>query len=113
MAFAAAGGRQHDGLVDQGVLIDEVEKVFEQSRIRATVDRGCYHDDVSLLDRGQFPLYRVGQLRTPNRASELRGELTQFNQVLFTWDFAGDQVQQVLCQGGGFGGALQSAGNGY
>jgi hypothetical protein len=38
-------------------------------------------------------------LRAPDGASKLRGELTQFNQVLFARDFIGDQIQQVLCQG--------------
>jgi len=33
--------------------------------------------------------------------------------VLFARDIVGDQVQQVLCQGCRFRGALQSAGNCY
>ncbi|MNT02315.1 hypothetical protein D3C72_1368080 [compost metagenome] len=66
-----------------------------------------------MFDRAKFPLHRVGQVRTPDRACKLRGELTQFHQALFAGDFVGDQVEQVLCQGGGLGGALQSAGDCY
>ncbi|MNV69621.1 hypothetical protein D3C71_1625380 [compost metagenome] len=112
MAFAAAGGRQQDGLVDQGVLMKKIEEVLEQSRVGAPVDRSSHHQDVGLLDNAKFPLHRVGQLRTPNRASQLRGELAQFDQVWFAGDRVGDQVQQVLGQGRRLGGALQSAGNG-
>ncbi|MNR05146.1 hypothetical protein D3C85_1211580 [compost metagenome] len=99
MAFAAAGGRQQDGLVDQGVLMNEVEEVLEQPRVRASVDRGCHHQDVRLFDRAKLALHRVGQLRAPDGASKLRGQLTQFNQALFARNMVGDQIQQVLCQG--------------
>src|SRR2546427_1394158 len=39
MALTATGGRQQHGLVDQGVLVDEVEEVLEQSGVGATKDR--------------------------------------------------------------------------
>ena len=42
----------------------------------------------------------------------LRRELAQFHQALFARNFVGDQIRQMLCQGGRLGGALQSAGYG-
>ena len=111
MALAAAGGGQQHGLVDQGILMNEIEEVLEQSRVRAAEDRCCHHQDVGLLDRRKFPFHRLGQVGAPGRAGELRCELAQFDQAQFARDCVGDQVQQVLCQGGGLGRALQPAGN--
>ncbi|MNU89745.1 hypothetical protein D3C71_795940 [compost metagenome] len=113
MAFAATRGSQQDGLVDQGVLVNEVEEVLEQARVGAAEDRGCHHQDVSLLDRDKRLLHGVGQVGAPDRASKVRCQLTQFDQALFARDVVCNQVQQVLCQSCGFGGALQSAGDCY
>ena len=109
MALAAAGGRQQDRLVDQGILINEVEEVFEQSRVRAAEDRCCHHQDVGLLDCRKFPFHRLGQVGAPGRAGELRCELAQFDQALFAQHFIGDQVHQVLGQGCRLGRTLQPA----
>ncbi len=111
MALAAAGGGQQHGLVDQGVLIDEVEEVLEQSRVGAAIDRRCDHQHVGSFDRGQFPFHRFGQLGAPDRTGELRREGAEFDQALFARERVGDQLQQVLSQRGGLRWALQSAGN--
>ncbi|KAG1462251.1 hypothetical protein G6F57_013985 [Rhizopus arrhizus] len=112
VAFAAASGGQQDGGIDQRVLVDEVEKVLEQPRVGAAVDRRGHHQHVGLLDRGQLPLHRLGQLRAPQRTGKLRRQLAQLDQVRFAGNVFADQVQQVLGQGCRPRGALQSAGNG-
>ena len=80
----------------QGVLVDEVEEVLEQARVRAAVDRCSHHHDVGLFDRRQGPLHRFGQLGAPDRTGQLRRELAQFDQALFAQDDVGDQVHQVF-----------------
>ncbi|KKD57274.1 hypothetical protein VM57_10660 [Stenotrophomonas maltophilia] len=112
VALAAAGRGQQDGGVDQCVLVDEVEEMLEQPCVRAAIDRRAHHQHIGLLDGGQLAFHGVGQLRTPERTGQLRGQFAQFDQVLLAVDVLADQAQQMLGQGGGLGGALQSAGHG-
>lgn len=112
MAFAAAGGGQQDGGVDQRVLVDEVEEMLEQPGVRAAIDRRAHHEDIGLLDGHQLALYSLGELRAPKRTGQLRRQFAEFDQLLFAAHVLADQAQQVLGEGGGPGGALQAAGNG-
>ena len=105
MALAAAGGGQQDGGVDQCVLVDEVEEMLEQPGVRAAIDRRAHHQHIGLLDGGQLAFHRVGQLRTPERTRQLRGQLAQFNQVLLAMDVLAHQVQQMLGQAAALEGA--------
>ncbi len=89
--------------------MNEIEEMLEQPRVGSTKDRSRHHQDVGLLDRDELALHRSGHLGTPDCASKVGSELTQFDQTLFTRDFPGDQVHQVLSQGGRLGGALRSA----
>jgi len=78
-------------------------------------------DDVRALIRDE--LDRFGAAATAVQAApvvaalhrrfdEIRSaEIDRIDQALFARDVVGDQVQQVLCQGGRLGGALQPARN--
>ncbi|CEJ45252.1 hypothetical protein XAB3213_300007 [Xanthomonas citri pv. bilvae] len=111
MAVAAPGcGEQHGG-IDQGVLIDEIEEMLEQSGERAAVDRRCHHQHVGLLYQAERLLHRARDLGTPERASEVRCQRPNFDQMALARHLIGDQLQQVFCQGNSLGGALHPAGN--
>lgn len=71
-----------------------------------------HHQHVGLLHGGKFLLYRVMQLRAPQRAGKMRCQGAEFDQMLFARHRFADQGHQVLRQGSSLGGALQATGDG-